>query len=472
MTATLDAYDATTLHLAEWASGLRSASLTHGDRDALVWHHLDSVGCAIGAHEAEVCRAVRRLAATASIATGGVSVVGMPGRVASEQAALANATMVRYLDFNDNYLRLGGGHTSDIIPAVWAAAELHGARGADLLLGLHAGYETFAAFADAVPLRDRGWDYPLFIAVAAAVGAAVVLELGVEQIANAVAMAVTPAVPLGVTRVGRLSNWKGLASPFATTTGLLAARFAAEGLTGPPQSIEGVRGLWSLVTGKFSLDRLGVPLDGLSAAERSAYKLSVAEFNSQGPIAEFIRLHDAGVRPDDVESIRIATYFVAWSEIGGGQNDAADKWDPRNRETADHSLPYMCAVALTDGRLQADSYRPERFLDPALRPLMQRIEVVEDPEITASWVAVPAHRISVRLTDGTTSSIRVDYPRGHPGNPATHAELERKFRDQVSPVLAAAGTDLLLSTLSGLPDLGTLEPFFAQLRAVPTLTEG
>jgi 2-methylcitrate dehydratase len=159
MTATLDAYDATTLHLAEWAVGLRSASLTHGDRDALVWHHLDSVGCAIGALEAEVCRAVRRLAATASTATGGASVVGMPGRVAPEQAALANATMVRYLDFNDNYLRLGGGHTSDFIPAVWAAAELRGASGADLLLGLHAGYETFAALADAVPLRDRGWDY-------------------------------------------------------------------------------------------------------------------------------------------------------------------------------------------------------------------------------------------------------------------------------------------------------------------------
>jgi 2-methylcitrate dehydratase len=278
---------------------------------------------------------------------------------------------------------------------------------------------------------------------------------------------VTPSIPLGVTRAGRLSNWKGLASPFATTTGLLAARLGAEGLTGPPQSIEGVRGLWALVTGEFSLDQLAVPADGLSAAERSAYKLAVAEFNSQGPVHEFIKLHDEGVRPEDVESIRIATYYLAWSEIGGGQNDAADKWDPRNRETADHSLPYLCAVALTDGRLQADSYRPERFLDPQLRPLMRRIEVVEDPQITANWVAVPAHDITVRLVNGETRSIRVDYPRGHPGNPATTEELQRKFVGQVTPAVGDQAARELLDALSDLDELRDLDRLFRMLRAVP-----
>jgi 2-methylcitrate dehydratase len=467
VTPALAPYDQTTRHLAEWATGLRRDAISEAAARALIWHHLDSVGCAIGAVDAEPCRAVRRIAYTCRTGERGVSVLSMAERVAPEQGALANAAMIRYLDYNDNYLRLGGGHTSDIIPALWAAAELADYSGTRLLTGLHAGYETFAALADVVPLRERGWDYPLFIGIAAAVGSAVVLGLDTQQTANAIAMAVTPAVPLGVTRAGRLANWKGLASPFSTVTGLLSARFAAEGLTGPPQSIEGVRGLWALVTGEFSLDAIGQPVDGLLAAERSAYKLSVAEFNSQGPVGEFIKLHDAGVRPADVDAITIATYYVAWSEIGGGQADAADKWDPQNRETADHSLPYMCAVALTDGRLEADSYLPERFRDPALRPIMRKIEVIEDPAITANWVNVPAHHITIQMTSGEVREIRVDYPRGHPGNPATTDELERKFRRQVTPFVDEQGTEQLLQTLLDLEKPERLSRLLELLRAVP-----
>lgn len=462
----LDAHDDTTMALAAWATGLRREAIPARPAHALIWHHLDSVGCAIGAIGAAPCVAARALAAEGAT-PGGVSVVGLTERVSAEIGAFANASMVRYLDYNDSYLRTGGGHTSDIIPALWALAELRGASGSDLLVALQAGYETFAALADAVPLRDRGWDYPLFIGIAAAVGGAALLGLSVEETANAISMAVTPAVPLGVTRAGQLSNWKGLASPFSAMSGLLAVRLAARGITGPPRAIEGVRGLWSLVTGEFSLAALGRPADGLSAAERSAYKLSVAEFNSQGPVHEFIKLHDEGLKPDDIESIRIGTYFVAWSEIGGGQDDHAQKWDPQNRETADHSLPYMCAVALVDGRVQAESYLPERFLDPSLRPLMNKIEVVEDPEITASWVRTPAHDITIRLVSGQTRHIRLDYPRGHPGNPATEAELTAKFKAQVEPAAGLRAAEDLLALLGDLDALSTLAPMFDALRAVP-----
>jgi 2-methylcitrate dehydratase len=459
----LDAHDDTTIALATWASGLRREAIPAPAARALTWHHLDSVGCAIGAIGAAPSAAVRALAAEGATPAG-VSVVGLTERASAEIGAFANATMVRYLDYNDNYLRTGGGHTSDIIATLWALAELGGASGSDLLVGLHAGYETFAALADAVPLRDRGWDYPLFIGIAAAAGGAALLGLSAGQTANAISMAVTPAVPLGITRAGQLSNWKGLASPFSAMTGLLAVRLAARGITGPPRAIEGVRGLWALVTGEFSLAALGQPADGLSAAERSAYKLSVAEFNAQGPVHEFIRLHDEGVKPEDIESVTIATYFIAWSEIGGGQDDHAQKWDPRNRETADHSLPYMCAVAFTDGYLQAESYLPERFLDPSLRPLMNKIEVVEDPGITVDWTRVPAHDITIRLLSGEVRRIRVDYPRGHPGNPATEAELTGKFKVQVEPVAGLKASDELLSLLCDLDGLQTLAPMFDVLR--------
>ena len=458
-------HDDTTIAIASWVAGLRREAIPATAVRALTWHHLDSVGCAAGAIGAPPCVAVRALAADGAT-RGGVSVVGLPDRAGAEIGTFANAAMVRYLDYNDNYLRTGGGHTSDLIATLWALAELAGASGSDLLTGLHAGYETFAALADAVPLRDRGWDYPLFIGIAAAAGGAALLRLGTEQTANAISMAVTPAVPLGVTRAGQLSNWKGLAAPFSAMTGLLAVRLAARGVTGPARAIEGVRGLWSLVTGQFSVAALGQPVGGLLAAERSAYKLSVAEFNAQGAVHEFIKLHDEGLKPDDIESVRIGTYFVAWSEIGGGQDDHAQKWDPRNRETADHSLPYMCAVALADGRVQAESYLPERFGDPALRPLMDKIEVVEDPDITANWTRMPAHDITIRLVSGETRHVRADYPRGHPGNPATEAELTGKFRAQVEPAAGVRAAGDLLSMLGDLDALGTLDPMFGALRAL------
>jgi 2-methylcitrate dehydratase len=279
-------------------------------------------------------------------------------------------------------------------------------------------------------------------------------------------MAITPSLPLGVTRAGHLSNWKGLASPYATMAATFTARLAAAGMTGPPKAIEGVRGLWALATGPFSMERLGLPVDGLSAVERSSYKLYVAEFNAQGPVHEFVQLNRQGLRPEDVEAIHIATYEVAWSEIGGGQDDRAQKWDPQNKETADHSLPYMVAVALTDGRCTQESFGRDRIRDPALRPLLEKITIVPDEEISRTWVANPAHVIDVTTRDGATIRIRSDHPRGHPRNPMSTDELLGKFRGQSRSRLDDAATEELLGLVLGIGEaegLGELAGWFRSI---------
>jgi 2-methylcitrate dehydratase len=439
--------------LAGYATGLEAASISAPVKDALAWHLIDSIGCALGGFHERPCAVARRLAASASGGAGGSSVIGLGDRSTAEYAAFANATMVRYLDFNDNYLTNGGGHTSDAIPTLLALAEPRHSSGADLLAAMQVTYEVFAALADAVPMRDRGWDYPAFLGIAAAAGAARILELSSEQACSAISMAITPNLPLGVTRAGELSNWKGLAGPYAAMAATFAARLAAEGITGPPRPFEGVRGLMALATGPFTLERLGEPVDGLTAVERSSYQLYVAEFNAQGPVDLFVQLHDEGIKPDDVESIRVTTYEVAWSEIGGGQDDHAQKWDPQNKETADHSLPYIIAVALADGDVTRDSYAPARIRDPQLRPLLDKISVEPDAGLSKNWVAEPSQRVDVRLRRGQVRQLVSRFPRGHPRNPATQAQLERKFRVNAAAVMSPEGSDELLALLRGIAQL-------------------
>ena len=142
---------------------------------------------------------------------------------------------------------------------------------------------------------------------------------------------------------------------------------------------------------------------------------------------------------------------MAWSEIGGGQNDHDIKWDPKNKETADHSLPYMVAVALTDGEVTAESYRADRVCDPALRPLMQKISVEPDEAITRTWVAEPAHAVDIVFTNGERRSLRVSYPKGHYKNPATDEDLMGKYRHQAEPLLGASQSEALLESLWSLP---------------------
>jgi len=460
------AFDGTVQRIASYATSVSDKDLSPSTRGALVRHLLDSVGCALGGFDGPPCRVARELAASARSETGS-SAIGVDHRTTPEYAAFANAAMIRYLDFNDNYLTNGGGHTSDLIPAILALGETVDASGRDVLVAMHVAYEVFAALADAVPMRDRGWDYPAFLVIAAAAGSARILGLDADRTANAISMAITPSLPLGVTRAGHLSHWKGLASPYATMAATFTARLASAGMTGPPKAIEGVRGLWALATGPFSLDGLGLPVDGLSAVERSSFKLYVAEFNAQGPVHEFVQLHRQGIRPEDVEAIDIATYEVAWSEIGGGQDDHAQKWDPQNKETADHSLPYMVAVALTDGCCTQDSFRVERIRDPALRPLLEKITVTLDDEISRTWIAHPAHLIEVLLRDGTTVRLRSDHPRGHPRNPMTADELLDKFRRQSRTRLDDVATEELLSLLLEIGEADHLDELAERFRAVP-----
>jgi 2-methylcitrate dehydratase len=200
--------DTPTRAMAEYAVTLTHESLTPQSIQAATRHLIDSVACALGALDSRPAKVARTIADTAS-STFGASVFGLPHRTTPEYAAFANTIMVRYLDFNDTGI---GGHPSDMIPAVVALGEPLHVSGKDIVRAIHAEYEIVAALRrGGFSLRDRHVDQVQSV-LGGVVGAGIILGLDLPRMANAISLAITPNIPLRVTRTGMISDWKGCAT--------------------------------------------------------------------------------------------------------------------------------------------------------------------------------------------------------------------------------------------------------------------
>ena len=432
--------DKTTQILADYVTNLKFEQLPAGTLHETKRRLIDTLGCAMGGYASEPAAIARRVAARQQ-GEPAARMLGTGGRTSMEMATFANCVMARYLDYNDTYISIGSGHTSDMIPACIAVAEAHHASGGDLLLSIVAAYEVYTGLADVVPLRDLGWDQGLFVVLGSAAGAARLMGLTRDQTADALAIAVTASVPTRQTRSGELAMWKGCATAAAARAGVFSALLAADGMSGPTAAFEGRHGVWDQVTGPFELKRLGG--DGVGfGVERSNLKFFPSEYHSQAPLAMAIGLR-AKVRVADIEAINVETYHTAYSEIGS----EPEKWNPQTRETADHSLPYLLALGLVDGFVKSDSFSPERMRDPALRQLMQKIKIAENLEFTAQFPSKLVTQIEVLVRGGEKLVMTAQYPKGHAQNPMSDAEIDLKFMNLCEPLMGQVQRDELLGAL-------------------------
>lgn len=432
--------DNTTRILADYVMQLKFDQLSGATVEAAKRRLIDTLGCALGGYASEPAAIARRVAARQQ-GEPAARMIGAGTRTSMEMATFANCVMARYLDYNDTFISVGSGHTSDMIPACLAVAEAQNASGSDLLLSIVAAYEVYTGLADVVPARVLGWDQGFYVVLGSAAGAAKLLGLTRAQTADALAMAVTANVPTRQTRSGELAMWKGCATAASARAGVFSALLAADGMTGPTAAFEGRHGVWDQVTGPFEFKRFGG--DGVAfGVERSNLKFFPSEYHSQAPLAMALELR-AKVRVEDIESIDIETYHMTYSEIGS----EPEKWNPQTRETADHSLPYLLAVALVDGFITADSFTLERIRDPALRPLMQKIKVAENAQFTAEFPAKLMTQFVVSTRGGGKLTLTAQYPKGHELNPMTDAEVDFKFMNLSKPVLGEAQSETLLAAL-------------------------
>ena len=391
--------------LARFAVDASWSALSATARDALKLRILDAIGCAFGALGAEPVREIRALLDD----FGGrprCTLIG-GGRTAPDRAAFFNGALVRYLDFNDAYLAPGETcHPSDNLSAVLAAAEHASASGRTLMTALAVAYQVQCRLSDEAPVRSRGFDHTTQGACAVAAGVSRALGLDVDRTANAVAIAVTTSPALRVTRTGAISQWKGLAAPHAAVVGTHAAFLASRGITGPPEAFEGNKGFIETISGPFSIDWRSEDLERVT---RTSVKRFNAEVHAQSAVEGLLELlQDVRPAPPRIRSIDVDVFDVAHRIIGGGQE--GDKTVVGTKEQADHSLPYMLAVAALDGRLMPEQYAPERITRRDVQDLLHRVVVRVDPAFSARFPEEHACRVRVELEDGRVlSKEKSDY---------------------------------------------------------------
>jgi 2-methylcitrate dehydratase len=425
-----------------------AATLPPATRHDALRRVLDTVACGLVAFDHPAVRAARSLAMRASEQPG-ATLLGTAHRAPPETAAFVNGTAGRVMEGNDAYPG-GGGHPSDAILPLLGLAESLDADGEALLSAVWLAYQLhFALFRD-LKLRDHGLDHVFYTVFATAGAAAWLLKLDGRGVRDALALAVTSNLSLHATRVGELSMWKGMAAGNAGRAGILAARLAAAGVSGPERPLDGHHGLLELIG-----DRPFGPVfaDPDPMLRRAAHKALLSEYHAQGPVIAALRLLPR-LHLQDIAGIEVFTYWFTWSEIGSG----AEKWRPTSPEAADHSLPWVLAGALVDGAYSDALFAAERLDDPRIHALLPLIRVTEDPALTAIFPRAYPCRVVVTLKDGRVLREDVPNPPGHPDNPLSNAELSAKAMSLLSRVLPSDRAQAVLDWLWALPRQGSVRP--------------
>jgi 2-methylcitrate dehydratase len=447
--------------LAAWIGQATYADLSEEAREALKIHILDALGCAIGAIDGPPMQMLR-----AQLEEFGghplVTLIG-GGKTAPDRTTLYNSALVRYLDYNDSYLAAGETcHPSDNLAAVLAASEYAHRSGKAFLTALAVAYQVQCRLSEVAPVRARGFDHTTQGAYAVAAGVAKALGLTKEQTANALAVSGTENLALRVTRTGRLSHWKGLAYPSMACSATQAAFLAMRGITGPCEVFEGNKGFMEAVSGPFKLDWQREPLD---VVLRTTIKQFNAEFHAQSALEGILQLKDFyQVHPEEIEQIEVEIFDVAYHIIGGGEE--GDKQRVQTKEEADHSLPYLIAVALLDGAVTPAQYTSERIACDDVQTLLRKVRIRPDDALSQRFPKEMPCRLRIFLRGCRVLSLEPHDYRGFVTRPFTWEQVQAKFERLAAPYTEPALRQALVEAVAHLEmrEVGELTDLLARVK--------
>lgn len=424
-----------------------------------------------------------------SVGGEGATIFGAPlaRRSSPEWAAWANGVAVRELDYHDTFLAADYSHPGDNIPPILAVAQHIGSDGAALIRGLATGYEIQIDLVRAICLHKHKIDHVAHLGPSAAAGIGTLLGLDVETIYQAIGQALHTTTATRQSRKGEISTWKAHAPAFAGKMAVEAVDRAMRGETSPSPIYEGEDGViaWMLDGKDASYD---VPLPGAREPKRgildSYTKEHSAEYQAQAWIDLARKLH--GERPEladpaNIDSIVLHTSHHTHYVIGSGANDP-QKYDPTaSRETLDHSIPYIFAVALQDGGWHhVDSYAPARAGREDTVALWHKITTAEDAEWTRRYHSEDPNekafggRVVITLADGKVVEDEIAVADAHPlgARPFARENYIAKFRLLAEPVLEQAEIERFLELVQRLPELTADEVRALSIVAAPGVLAG
>ena len=442
--------DSVQQRLTDYACDLNYDSLVPEAIHAAKVRVIDTLGALIGGFFGESCHIARNFAAQFPYPDG-ATVIGTRMKTTPDVAAFVNGTTARDGEINDVYYRpgSGGGHPSDLLAPVIAAAEHARVSGREFITGVVLAYEVYLRIADSSKLP--GFDTTNFACLGGAVAAGKMLGLSRGQLSHCISMAAISNNALGQARTGYLSTWKAAAAGQAGRAAVSAAMLARAGMEGPHLPFEGNEGWCDHVAGKrFSLDTMGGGGTPFKISDTIIkVRTTCASTISSALAAEKIApLGNVG----EVKRVTVELYAKAKSSRGTGEHH----WNPDNRYTADHSIPYVVAATLMDGTISRRSFDDAHLWNPELRALLKKIELVENKEFTAAHERLPVEhrtRVTVVTNSGERLVGETGGDKGELSEKRSDAWIEEKFRGLAEDVLGAKRVTSILDRLWHLEEM-------------------
>ena len=450
-------------------------------REMIINRIIDNASVAVASYGRRPVAVAREMAKAHPVDYGGAEVFGEDGKYSAEWAAFANGTAVRELDFHDTFLAAEYSHPGDNIPPILAVAQHKGLDGKALIRGIATGYEIQVNLVKGICLHEFKIDHVAHLGPSAAAGIGTMLGLDVDTIYQAVGQALHTTTATRQSRKGLISSWKASAPAFAGKMAIEAVDRAMRGEGAPAPIWEGEDGFiaWMLHSPERTYT-VPLPADGEEkrAILDTYTKEHSAEYQAQAPIDLARRMKqtiaDAGKTTAEIESIVLHTSHHTHYVIGTGANDP-QKMDPTaSRETLDHSIMYMFAVALEDGTWHhVDSYTPERAGRPETVELWHKISTVEDEEWTRRYHSTdPAEKAFgakavITFNDGSVIEDEMAVADANPlgARPFVRENYIQKFRTLAEGIVDADEQDRFLAAVQDLENLTDLSELNVRVNA-------
>ena len=382
-----------------------------------------------------------------------------------EWAAWSNGTAVRELDFHDTFLAADYSHPGDNIPPLISVAQQNKKSGLDLLKGIITAYEVQVNLVKGICLHKHKVDHIAHLGPSVAAGLGTLLKLNTDTIYQAVQQSLHTTISTRQSRKGEISSWKAYAPAHAGKLAIEAVDRAMRGEGAPSPIYEGEDSVIArILDGKKAIYKVPLPKKGETkkAILETYTKEYSAEYQSQALIDLAKKLKTKIPNLNLIKKIDIFTSHHTHYVIGTGANDP-QKMDPNaSRETLDHSIMYIFAVALEDGDWHhVKSYTKSRAKRKSTIKLWRSIKTFEDKKWTKKYHDPNPRnksfgaKVVVTLKTGKKIIQELDRADAHPygARPFKRENYINKFLILTEGIIGSKESDRFLKTVQNLRQL-------------------